>query len=249
MGSSLQTVIFNALSDIGVIGFGESETPAEAVSLCLSKANLLIGRWNLRRALGDYEYTQVFTLPSSANSYSLGAAADSPDIAVTGGRAPLKIDSAKRVTSDSTPIETEIPVLPFEEWNRLAIPALSATLPQAVYLQSKPVLPLLWVYPKPASGQKLRLSWRNLMSEIAIGSIDTAISWRDGVEDAFTKTLAEDLSVPFRKPIGSDLQRLAREARSEVFAMNSTPPILRPDVPLAGEPSGIDKADFYSRTW
>jgi len=132
-------IIFNALSDIGVIGVGQSAIAPEDVALGVSKLNRRISQWNTRRAFGSFEYTQVFTLPATPsdlpNGYTIGATADSPKLIVTAGRAPVRIDSAKRVVgTGSSAIETQIKVMDFDEWDRLTIPGLATDLTLAVYL-------------------------------------------------------------------------------------------------------------------
>lgn len=238
-------VLVNALIEIGALSIGETSIPAEQTALCLSKFNRRTSAWNLKRTLGSYEYTQVFTTPTSANSYTIGASADAPALVVTSGRAPVEIASAKRV--DSNGYEMPLAVLAFQEWDMLSKPDLGPSLPEAVYLQTIPKLPKLWCYPKPAAGQLIRLSWRVLLNTVTLALIGTNIDFQDGVEHALTLTLAEDLSVPFEKPISQDLKMAAREARLDVMAINGLPDIAYPDCIDDGD-SSPDLATFLSRS-
>ncbi len=243
--ASAQSIIIAAMQEIGAIALSETAVPDDLVAMGLLGFNRRISQWNTRRPFGSYEYTEVFTLPTSENSFNIGAAADFPDIVITGGIAPNQIDSAKRVTSDVPPVETPIPVLTFQQWDALRIPGLITNLTVAVYLQTLPKLPLLWCYGFEA-GQKLRLSWRNIMASVAVGAIATTIDFQDGYEDALILTLAEDLSGPFQKPITPDLMRRARESRLNIMGLNGKPEVIASDYQTKGRP-GYSVADFYAR--
>lgn len=248
--SSVQTILVNALIDINVLSPDETAIPSDLTSLCLSKFNRRVSNWNARASMGSYEYTQVFTLPASPtispNGYSIGATADSPKLIVTAGRAPTKIDSAKRLLGSGSNIyEVPIPVLAFEEWDRLSFPGLPTNLTLAVYLQTKPKLPILWCYGF-ASGEQLRLSWKVLLNTVAIADIATDIDWQDGAEHALTCTLSEDLARSLQKPIPQDLKDMAREARLDWQALNNLPPVAYPDV-LEDSGSYPNLANFLSR--
>lgn len=247
--ASPESIIVDALREININEVSEESIPEDYAAICLSKFNRRIGQWNTRRPFGSYEYSQIFTLPASPtispNGYSIGATADSPKLIVTGGRAPNQIDFAKRVTADSTPQETPIPVLSFQQWNALRIPGLITSLTVAVYLQTIPKLPILWCYGF-SSGNKLRLSWRNLLNSVALASIATTIDLQDGYEDALILTLAEDLSGPFKVPISPDLARRAREARMNIMGLNGKPEIMTSDFLTDGS-EGYSIADFEAR--
>lgn len=242
---SPQDILINALREINIIGLDQTAIPSEAVALCLSKFNRRVGQWNARGSMGQFEYSQVFTLPSAVNNFTMGTAADGAALVVTGGRAPVKIDSAKRLISGST-YEAEIPVLAFEEWNRFSKPDLATTLTLAVYLQTKPKLPVLYCYGFSA-GEQLRLSWRNLLNAVAIADIATNIDFQDGMEDALTLTLAEDLARPFQCTVTPDLRDAARAARQSVITLNGMPPIAYPDVLESTTAGNTTLATFLSR--
>jgi hypothetical protein len=243
--STPNEILFNALVDIDVIAAGQTAIEPEDVPICFQKFNRRVSSWNLKRTLGSYEYTQVFTTPTSANSYTIGATADAPALVVTSGRAPVEIASAKRVTSDG--YETPLAVLAFQEWDQLSKPDLGPSLPEAVYLQTIPKLPKLWCYPKPAAGQLIRLSWRVLLNTITLAQINTNIDFQDGVEDALTLTLSEDLCLSFQKTISQDLKDRAAEARLAVMSINGVPNIAYPDCMESADISP-DIAAFLSRS-
>lgn len=243
-----QEIIINALLDIQGIGIDETAIPGDITPVCLSKLNRRISQWNIRRQFGSYEYTQVFTLPSAANSYTIGESADSPALVLTSGKAPTKIDSAKRVTSGSPPTETEIPVLEFQQWNQLSVPALTQSLTQAVYLQTKPRLPVLWCYGF-STGAKLRLSWRVTLTAVTQALLNTNIDMQEGYEDALTATLSEDLCGTLKRQVPDDLRRRARDARMAIIALNGVPSIVESDIPTDSGPNRfLGRSNFLSRT-
>lgn len=241
-------ILTNALRDINKLGADQNTIEPDDVALCVSKFNRRSGQWNAQKAFGAFEYTQVFTLPTAANSYTIGAAADSPALVVTAGHVPVEIQSAKRLlTSGGVVSETEIPVLMFDQWNRISTPGISTSLTLAVYLQTKPKLSVLWCYGF-SSGEQLRLSWRSLLNSITVADLDTNIDLRDGYEDALTFTLSEDLAIPFNKPISKDLKDKATAARSVIAALSGKPAIAYPDWYGEGNSrSSTTEADFNAR--
>ncbi len=248
--ASPQLILIAALQEIGAIGIHETALPEDLTALCLSAFNRRVSQWNTRRVFGSYEYTYVFTLPASPqhspNGYTMGASADGPNLAVDPSGVPYQIDSAKRVTTDTTPIETPIPVLTFQQWDALRIPGLITNLTVAVYLQPIPKLPILWCYGFE-TGAMLRLSWRSKMLPLTISAFaSTTVDLSDGYEDALILTLAEDLSGAFQKPIPDDLRIRAREARLNIMSLNGKPEVAAPDYQTKGRP-GFSIADFYAR--
>lgn len=242
-----QDILFNALVDIEKIGAGQSAIAATDLPLCLSKFNRRVSAWNAKQQFGMFEYTQVFTLPTAANSYTMGATADSPALVVTAGRAPLVIDSAKRVSTATPPIEDPISVLTFDQWDRISVPGMTTSLTLAVYLQTKPKLPVLWCYGF-AAGELLRMSWRSLMNTITIADLGTNIDMQDGYEDALTRTLSEDLAPAFGITLSQRFHDDARESRMNIVALNGKPAIGDPNVPT-DQSRGFSREDrFNSRT-
>ncbi len=242
-----QQILYNAALDLRIVGVDHPSLPDEYTPPMLSKLNRLISNWNAMRVFGQYEYTQVFTLPASPtlspNGYSIGATGDSPKLVVTAGRAPVLIDSAKRV--DSTGYETPIRVMSFQEWDSISTPGLTNELTLAVYLQTKPLLPILWCYGF-AVGELIRLSWKHLVNTVLLADIGTNINFQDGFENALTLTLTEDCAEMFGKSLGAKFMQQAREAREAVAALNGLPVVLISDSPFAGR-SITTRADFLAR--
>lgn len=225
----------NALLDIGIGTSFQAQAP-EDIELARVKFNRMLGQWNLRQRMAYFIRTQAFTFSTSAQSYTLGTAANGATFQILAGtQRPIKILRAKLVLVASTPDEEiELPVINLDQYANIPAPALSSTVPTRLYYQ--PTFPngTLWPVPYPTTTtNQLRLFFYNQLLEVAVADITTNVDMPPGLEDALTLSLSEALCLPFRKKVSADLRLQASKARALYGSINVTPPLVGTDYPAS----------------
>ena len=228
---STPTEIFTAaLENLGAIGAGESAPSGEDGEVCRKTFNRLVGQWNRRLRNAQFIRQQAFLFDTSQETYSIGAAADTPDFEVASGGAPLKILAASVVYTNVSPnVEQKMRVINWDLNALITIPELSSSFPNTLYYQ--PTFPNGTLRPWPAfpteTAFELKLWWANQFTTVAVADVGTTLDLPQGAEEALSLTLAEKLWLKFPKRTSlEELSRQARLARADFQSNNAPPPAI-----------------------
>lgn len=208
--ANAQTIITDALLEIGVLGPADSLPPEDA-ALGLRKLNQILQRWsNLRLMLPVL--TQINVPLNGGQIYSIGPSGD-----VVALR-PLRVMSASSVDNFGT--EYPCNVINQELWNSISVKNVVGGPVSDVWYEATNTDGRIHVYPKAASNYSLHLQCMVLLDSFTL-SEDVALP--EGYETALTLTLADDLASSYGRQSSPDLRRRATAAVRVVKRTNSEP--------------------------
>src|SRR3990167_2863153 len=226
---SPQSIITNALREIGSLGAAQSTPNAEDLELGLQYYNMMLGRWATRKRFAWYIRNQAFTFSTSAQSYTFGPSGTFTPSSPTVDKRPQRIERAKLVLTSSNPdSEYDLPVINAGSYADLSMPAQSATLPDRLYYEPRTPNGVLYPWPYPTdTANQLRLYWWHRLGTVLIAAIATDIDLPDGYELALTMDLAFMLCGPFGKEFTSQQDQIRRQALADIQSINpgSEPPL------------------------
>lgn len=220
----------DALQLLGTIGSGESAPVAEDAEVCRRTLNRMLGQWNTRKRNAYYIRTQSWAFATAKEEYTIGAAADTPDFAVTAGGSPNRIESASVIFTDIDPNnKLQLAVINFDQYDRIQIPTLPSIFPNALYY--KRTFPNGTLKPWPAfpsfTSYKLFLAWWNQFVAVAAADIAVDVPLPDGWDAAIVLNLAVSLYPAFPKKTDiEELKRQAGDALGDVQSLNVPPPTI-----------------------
>ena len=234
----------DSLRILGILGSGEAEPVAEDTEVCRRTMNRMLGQWNTRKRYAYFIRQQSFAFVNSQESYSIGTAANAANFVVSSGGRPNKIESAQIVfTNASPPLQMNMKIINFDQYQRIQIPALSSEFPNTLYYQ--PTFPngTLWFWPAYPSETtfEVNLAWWNQFLTVAQGDESTDVPLADGYEDAIVLSLAEKLypAYPKRSDI-AEIKRQAGDARANIQSLNVPPPVISSTDGISNRGSAFD---------
>lgn len=224
--TTLELVTFS-LRMIGAASIAQ-EAEGEDFALALQCFNLRGSNWNTRQRFKRFERMQTFPVITSAESYTIGVTADSPDFTVAAGKAPVTITHANWIVGSGESRQSyELEVIEVQEYRRIYLPGYTSDWPCRLYYQRTPGNGTLWPVPVPTSlVDSLQLFWWDQFTKVEIADIATELAWPEGYELAFVLTLAEDICLPFGKTRSDQLRDAAGQARADLASTNVKPPRL-----------------------
>lgn len=224
-----QSILTNVLRKIGVLSVGETSPQAEDLDVALSEFNGIVGEWNTRKRFAFFQRAEAFTFTTSKQSYSIGAAADTPDFVVSAGVRPARIEFAQLVlTAESPDAYIPIRVINVDQYQEISLPALSSDFPLTIYY--KPTWPTGTIIPWPAFPttvtNQLNLTWWNQLETVALADIATALILPFGYRRAIELATAVACVIPFgaKRVDLEELKRQERIAIANIQSLNVTPP-------------------------
>ncbi len=213
-----------ALAEIGVIDPTESAGYKELMA-ALSHVNLMLDTWATRRLFAYYIECNSFAWTASQQSYDIGPSGADFTLA-----RPVKIHRANLIRVSADP-DQHVPLFLYEinEYSDIPYPAESAEEPQLIYYQPTYPNGTIWPWPYPdtsaaALANKLELFTWHQLTAFAESTLTTDLSLPPGYAAAIQHSLAENLCVPFGKPLTGDLERLARRSRAAIISLNTKAP-------------------------
>lgn len=209
-----QDLVREALLEIGVVNPTEALSGDDA-SYVLSKLNRLFDRWNAMPGAPFVTGLTALTLTSLLSPHTIG-----PSGTFVLAVRPTAIQAANLLIGT-----VRVPItIRKEQWYQgLSLPTLQSTIPTDLYYE--PAMPngKLWFWPVPSAASAIEV-WMD--GFFAAMTLTDRLVAPQGYRDAIVKTLAEECVVPFRVPMPSTLERLAREARAVCWFNNEEIPDL-----------------------
>lgn len=225
-GATVQSIIEDALTEIGAIGVGNSASAAD-LALGLLRFQNQLDAWQADRLSLSLQAATSVTWPSSTSTATVG-----PTGAIAIAR-PTWINALNYVVPGSSP-EVEVYMAPMDadQYAALTIKGLQSGLPQQFFYQVNldDELGTLFIWPKPDQQVTLKLY-------VAKG-IDVPAALSDqlfgpaGYQEAYMYQLALRLCTPFGKPLPELLPNMARESWNLMKRQNVNPGLMACDPAL-----------------
>lgn len=233
---TVQELIYDSLRLVGVLHIGEGPSGDEHTE-CLRVANTMLDSWKNERLMAFHIARDVYGLTPPRESYTLGPGGD------LDGERPVRIENAGIVIPDNPAQPYELPLaMPNkDQYAALRLKSLESTWPTAMYHEPAFPLAVLHFYPVPTTALQVALyAWRQLT---AFSSLDQAVSFPPGYEEAIAYNLALRLAPRYREAMVSPLVLdTARNAKAGIKRVNLPKPVMSCDAALleigGGEWSG-----------
>jgi hypothetical protein len=214
-------VVKASLRLLGVLASGEAPSASEA-SDALESLNRMISNWSTESLLIYARVRETFTLTPGTSSYTMGSGG------TFNTTRPLSIESAS-IELQSTSPKQEFPlnVLEITEWAAITAKDLTATIPTDVYVEMTNPQATVNLWPVPTAANKIALySVKELSS---ISTLDTALAFPPGYEEAIVYNLAVRLAPEYGRPVSAEVATVATESKANIERLNARPRYLRAD--------------------
>ena len=205
----------DSLLDLGVLAAGEVAT-ADDIANCLRAQNRLIDQWQAE-SLSIYQQGRTtWTIVSGTGTYTLG----------TGGTIniarPVYVEHVRvQDTSFSPTVEYQgLQQLSDDDWARLNIKDLQATLPQAYYYNPSFPLGTLTLWPVPTSTTLQGVIYYAGAAVTEVSDISATLSLPPGYRRMIEKCLAVEVAPSYQREVAPNLQMAAMDALNVVKRAN-----------------------------
>lgn len=224
-------LITASLRLIGVLAPGESLEASEATD-GLASLNRMVSSWSTERLLVFANVREEFTLTPGVQTYSIGVGA------TFNTARPQQIEAAGIEVQSAPTAEHPVKILTMREWAKITDKETQASIPTGVYPEGTYPNETLNVYPVPAEAHKLVIySWKPLT---AIYTLDTAVSFPPGYEEALIYNHALRLAPEYGRMVPDAVALVAQESKANLKRMNQGPRYLRSDTALLGRSRAFD---------
>lgn len=205
---------------MGRIGSGETGSASERTD-GVAELNRMLGRWNAEMGPIYGQVAESLTWTASQVSRTIGTSGN------------FNTDRPQQIVlaqyRDSNSVDTEIPVLTFDEYQRIPDKATTGAAPQVIgynptYSSAQGTL---YVYPVPTAEFTLRLTSIKLLASISDAT--ATLTLPPGYEDAFVWNLVARLCSEYGIAIQPYWAQQAYESKKALEQMNSAPPQMWPD--------------------
>lgn len=221
MPFTAQTIVTDALLEIGVLALGEVPTAAQA-ALALGRLNGILDQWSARKLEAYAQTFNLYDITPNHQPHLIGPGLTAPDWAAA--QRPVKIVGADVVLVSSNPA-TDIPLLIKDDqwWLYNRTKSVTSILPTHLYYSPDFPNGSVYLWPIPTAANQIRLETWGLLGQMA--ALTTAFVNPPGYRRALTLTLAEDLCMPFQRMDAlGEVARKASIARAIIIGPNSAAP-------------------------
>jgi hypothetical protein len=189
---TVRTFVSASLREIGVLGVGQTLSPAQG-SVGLEYAQFLLDSWQTQRLALAVQARTPFTLTSGTSAVTLGPSGADVMIAPT----PVWLDTVNYVNPGSSP-EQEVPIgqMDPDTYANLSIKELSSALPLQCFYQRSNSTGLGTLFFWPQVSQNVDIVVYSPQGVGVPTSLDTVITGPTGFGYAFMLDLAFNLCAP-----------------------------------------------------
>lgn len=209
----------------------------------LQVLNSMLGSWSTELLCQFIIHDTVYTLPpnppqpadASGPYWTIGIDPTGAQIATLSAPRPLNITQANIITQvgSSQAVRVPLKVVNKDGWNALSVTQVGSSIPQKLYCDYDSPISRLYFYPFPNGAAQLELfTWDGLQ---LFDDIGTTVLFPPGYQRALEFGLAVDLSSRYPFPLQPRVERIAREAKMKLQALNAPAPVMSCDNALLNQ--------------
>lgn len=201
--TTARDIIKRAMLEVGVLTKGESPSADEADD-ALATMNALLSSWS---NYGDLIYSrtkETFSL-SSSPSYTIGSGQ------TFNTARPIQIIDAY-VTSGT--VDYPLVIITEETYDHIPFKTAAIGLPEYLTYNNAYPYGTITLYPVPDGSYSITLLTEKALTSLS--TLDTVISFPEGVERALVKNLAVELAPQYGQQVSAELAQSARESLGSV---------------------------------
>jgi hypothetical protein len=232
---TLRDLLRSSFRLIGVLHEGQGPN-TDDITDALTVLNSMLTTWSVDRLNIFQIRRDVYSLAANQQTYQIGDGA--PDF---NAARPIRIDGAAVIYSPSGVYQPELPlgIWTVQQWEQLRIKNIPSTIPTNLYPDNAYPFCNLNVWPIPTISLPFVLyTWAALNAGLAVGALDTELSFPPGYEDAIRYNLAVRLAPEWDKKLREDVSMLAKESKMFIQSLNAPAPVLQCDPAIAGNRGG-----------
>jgi len=232
--ATVQSIITDALTEIGAYSVGEALSAADA-ALGLRRLQHQLDSWNADNLTLATLRRETFTLTSSTSTVTIG---QSGTPTITAPR-PLLLQAVNYVVVGSSPaVEVPMGAMDEDSYAAQAIKALTSTYPTQYFYTPSTPNGTIFFWPTPSQNVSIALYYEDPITVPV--ALTTDLVGPPGYQDAFMYQLAIRLCTPFGRSIPEALPSLAAEAFAKMKRPNNAPGLLGVDAALSSAGGGYN---------
>lgn len=216
MADTWVDIISDALIEIGVYQPGDP-VPAADMDFCVRRLNRVLDMW---AALKRYAYNVTFgayTLTPAHQPHLIGPGLGAPDFGIASR--PVRIEGAALIVNN---VDLGINIRDDDWWQRQRVKTLSTAVPTDLFPSYDAPNVALYFWPIPDAAYDVRLETWVSLQQVTDPSVDFVAP--QGYNLAVMQTLAEELTIPYGKPMPEGLPRAAARSRAAILSNTSKSP-------------------------
>lgn len=216
MADTWVDVITDALYEIGVFAPGDA-IPAADLDFCLRRLNRVL---DMQAALKRFAYNVtfgVYTLTPAHQPHLIGPGLAAPDFALAAR--PVRIEGAALMVGD---VDLGIKIRDDDWWKNQRIKTLSTAIPTDLFPSYDAPNVGLYFWPIPDTAYQVRLETWVSLAQVTDVTVDFV--GPQGYNLAVMQTLAQDLTIPYGRPMPEGLPSAAARARAAIQSNNIKSP-------------------------
>lgn len=221
--ATAQQLINGALRAIGQLEQGE-EPDAEASADALVAMNQMIDSWSIERLSVYSMQDQTFTWPVNTISRTVG-----PTGHFVGTR-PVLVDDSTFFYANN--LRYNLAMLNVDQYNSIALPTVTSTLPQALYVNMTMPDATLYIYPVPTQAIELHLMSVQELTQPA--TLATVLVVPPGYLKAFRFNLAVEVATEFGIEPPQQVKRQAEISKRNIKRINNPNDLMSMPYSLVG---------------
>lgn len=220
---AVSTMILNSLIALGEKSIDGTLTSTESTYF-LGKLNSMMDSWSIQRLMCYSIVQESFALTSGTGSYTIGSGGDFNTVR------PNKITYAfVRYPSNSSNMDTEVKVLPYDSYDHIVNKSVGNSIPQYLFYDAAYTgagLATIRLYPYPQGSLTLFIdSWKSLQTFV---DVSTALLLPPGYQRAIESNFAIEAAPGFMQ-VSAELAKIAKDSKAAIQSLNLPDTMMRLD--------------------
>lgn len=221
--ATAQVLINGALRAIGQLEQGQ-EPDAEASADALLAMNQMIDSWSTERLSVYSMQDQTFTWPANTISRTVGPTGNFV------GTRPVLVDDSTFFKANN--LRYNLALLNVDQYNGIALPTVTSTLPQALYVNMTMPDATMYIYPVPTQAIELHLMSVQELTQPA--TLATELVVPPGYLKAFRFNLAVEVATEFGIEPPQQVKRQAEISKRNIKRINNPNDLMTMPYSLVG---------------
>lgn len=227
--ATAQTLINDAMKDIGALSSGESPSSDETADV-LSAMNTMLDSWSIDGLMMFAENEISHTLTTNVGSYTIGPSGQT----ITAARPQKIVSCFVRDGANDYPVK----VIDKQQYDAIPDKTTQGAYPEYIYLDDSFANGTIKLWPYPGGAYTLKMTVQTVLSSLATAG--TTFTMPPGYQRCVQKNLAIEIAPMFEKEPSGALIRAAVESKALVKKLNTKIPVMQTGL------GGGRRADIYA---